>query len=290
MVAGQRVMVLPSTWVAGRFGVGNWITVSGLRQPDGTIVASRLDRARVGALAVRGKVMREHDITRIGNLVLHGPAAAAAKPGTFVQVVGRYVDGAAEVTSIDLDLLSEDPVRLSGTLGPSGGRAGIRPCRVRDGVAEQRPAIRGWAGGAGKRQRLSQCHRLADADGGWLVRRNPVALHQLSRPAPGGPVRAGRTWSGHTGVTAVFAPRAGNGRPAGECDRYGTGSRHATCRPTTRPGSSSPRRRATCPPPTPCRPRASHPAMGHSLLTSDPVCRPARFPLSGSPPTNTHKE
>jgi hypothetical protein len=109
-VAGQPVTVLPSTWVAGRFGVGNWTTVSGLRQPDGTIVASRLDHARAGALAIRGKVIREHDITRIGKLVLHGPAAAAAKPGTFVLVEGRYVDGAAEVTSIDLDLLSEDPV------------------------------------------------------------------------------------------------------------------------------------------------------------------------------------
>jgi hypothetical protein len=109
-VAGQPVTVLPSTWVAGRFGVGNWTIVSGLRQPDGTIVASRLDRVRAGALAVRGKVIREHDITRIGNLVLHGPAAAAANPGTFVLVVGRYADGTAEVTSMDLDLLSEDPV------------------------------------------------------------------------------------------------------------------------------------------------------------------------------------
>jgi hypothetical protein len=109
-VAGQPVTVLPSTWVAGRFGVGNWTIVSGLRQPDGTIVASRLDRVRAGTLAVRGKVIREHDITRIGNLVLHGPAAAAANPGTFVLVVGRYADGTAEVTSMDLDLLSEDPV------------------------------------------------------------------------------------------------------------------------------------------------------------------------------------
>jgi hypothetical protein len=111
VVAGQPVMVLPSTWVAGRFGVGDWTSVSGLRQPDGTIVASRLDRARAGALAVRGKVTRENGVTRIGSLVLHGPAATAAKPGTFVFVVGRYADRAADVTSVDLDLLSEDPVR-----------------------------------------------------------------------------------------------------------------------------------------------------------------------------------
>jgi hypothetical protein len=111
MVAGQTVMVLPSTWVAGRFDVGNWATVSGLRQPDGTIVASRLDRARTGVLAVRGKVVRQQGITRIGNLVLHGPAAAAAKPGSFVFAQGRYTGGGGEVTSVDPDLLAEDPVR-----------------------------------------------------------------------------------------------------------------------------------------------------------------------------------
>ena len=150
MVAGQRVMVLPSTWVAGRFGVGNWVTVSGLRQPDGSVVASRLDRAPVGALAVRGKVVREHDTTRIGDLVLHGPAAAAAKPGTFVQVVGRYMDGAADATAIDPDPLSEDPVGYFALSARQVVVQGFRPRRVRDGVAQQRPAIRGGARGAGE--------------------------------------------------------------------------------------------------------------------------------------------
>jgi hypothetical protein len=109
VVAGQRVVVLPTTWVPSRFGVGNWITVSGLRQSDGTIIASRLDGARVGTLAVRGQINRELDTTRIGNLVLHEPALATVKAGTFVSVVGRYRNGAAEVTSIESDRLSEDP-------------------------------------------------------------------------------------------------------------------------------------------------------------------------------------
>jgi hypothetical protein len=115
MVAGQRVLVLPSTWVAGRFGMGNWITVSGLRQPDGAIVASRLDHARAGALAVRGQIERDHDTTHIGGLVLRGPAAAITKPGTYVSVMGRYVDGIAEVTSIDPDYWLQDPADYFGT-------------------------------------------------------------------------------------------------------------------------------------------------------------------------------
>lgn len=108
-VAGQAVRVPSTTWMAGRFGMGGWTSVSGLRQPDGTIFASRLDRARVGALAVRGKIVRDHDITRIGGLILHGPAADKAVAGTLVSVVGRYQDQTAEVTSIDTDVWAEDP-------------------------------------------------------------------------------------------------------------------------------------------------------------------------------------
>jgi hypothetical protein len=114
MVAGQRVMVLPSTWVGGHFGVGNWITVSGLRQSDGTIIASRLDDARAGALAVRGQISRDHDVTRIGTLVLQDPALATLKAGTFVSVVGRYRNGAAEVMSIESDRLLDDPTGFFG--------------------------------------------------------------------------------------------------------------------------------------------------------------------------------
>jgi Domain of unknown function (DUF5666) len=114
IVAGQRVMALPTTWMAGHFGLGNWITVSGLRRSDGTIVASRLDRARVGTLAVRGQVTRERDTTSIGSLVLRGPAVATLKAGAFVSVAGRYRNGIADVTAIDDDLLSEDPTRYFG--------------------------------------------------------------------------------------------------------------------------------------------------------------------------------
>ncbi|WP_158926178.1 DUF5666 domain-containing protein [Acidisphaera sp. S103] len=113
-VAGQAVMVLPTTWMAGRFGIGDWTSVSGLRQPDGTIIASRLDRARIGALFVRGQVVREHGTIRIGSLVLHGPAASGTVAGTFVTVAGGYQNQVAEVTSIDMDVWAEDPADYFG--------------------------------------------------------------------------------------------------------------------------------------------------------------------------------
>jgi hypothetical protein len=114
IVAGQRVMALPTTWMAGHFSLGDWVSVSGLRRSDGTIVASRLDRARAGALAVRGQISRERDTTSIGSLVLQGSGIATVKVGAFVSVVGRYKNGVADVAAIDDDLLSEDPARYFG--------------------------------------------------------------------------------------------------------------------------------------------------------------------------------
>jgi hypothetical protein len=115
-IAGQTVLVRPTTWVAGRFAVGNWATVSGLRQQDGTIVASRLDPARAGALMVRGRLSREGDTTRIGRLVLHGAWVDTLKPGSFVLVEGHYAHGAVAVTAIDADGLAADP---AGYFGPA---------------------------------------------------------------------------------------------------------------------------------------------------------------------------
>jgi hypothetical protein len=115
-VAGQLVIVRPATWVAGHFGVGGWVSVSGLRQSDGSIVASRLDRARPDILTLRGQITRQQDVTRIGALVLHEPALATVKAGTFVSVMGRYRKGAIEVTSVEADRLPADP---AGYFGPS---------------------------------------------------------------------------------------------------------------------------------------------------------------------------
>jgi len=113
-VAGQRVVVLPTTWVAARPSTGNWIAVSGLRQPDGSIVASRLDRGRVGVFSVHGQISRERDTTRVGELVLRDPAVATIKAGTFVSVAGKYRNGLADITSVDADLLSQDPAGFFG--------------------------------------------------------------------------------------------------------------------------------------------------------------------------------
>ncbi len=123
IVAGQRVSILPTTWVAGRFGAGSWTSISGLRQPDGTIAASRLDRARPGMVAVRGQAMRDGAVTRIGGLILHGPAAGIIRTGAFVSILGKYQDGWAEVTALGGDTLAENPVAY---FGPAADRVVVQ--------------------------------------------------------------------------------------------------------------------------------------------------------------------
>jgi hypothetical protein len=212
-VAGQRVAVLPTTWVAGRTGVGNWISVSGLRRPDGTIVASRLDRARIGALAVRGQVIRERDTTRIGGLVLHGSPVDTVKVGTFVAIVGRYGNAAAEVTAIEPDLLAED---LGGYFGASVHQVIVQALvRVERGMVwlnnDQKfkagPAVQGI--GSSYRNAIVWLER--SADGAFSV----TALHYSNyRAQP----KQGRSKAGGRGAGGMAAPPDARPGPATDAE------------------------------------------------------------------------
>ncbi len=115
LVAGQLVAVRHAGGVS-RPSLGDWISVSGLREADGTIAASRLDSAPVGTLMVRGQVSRQDGTLSVGRLVLVGPKAAGATPGPFITLVGRYRAGAVEVTSMAPDRLRSDP---AGYFGPT---------------------------------------------------------------------------------------------------------------------------------------------------------------------------
>ena len=80
-IGGQAVSVPNGTWGANHFGLGDWVKVSGLRRTDGTIVASRLDSAPSGVLSARGRVVRDGEVVRVGNLILSGLMAASVKDG-----------------------------------------------------------------------------------------------------------------------------------------------------------------------------------------------------------------
>jgi hypothetical protein len=114
MVAGQRVIVSPSVWGATRFGLGDWAMVSGLRQADGTIVASRLDSDKPGGLMVRGSVSVDGGTPHIGALVLDGPATSSLHTGDSVVVSGSYSHGVAHIEAVAPDGLSSNPTSYFG--------------------------------------------------------------------------------------------------------------------------------------------------------------------------------
>ncbi len=106
-------MVSPRIWGANRFGPGDWTAVSGLRQADGTIVASRLDSAPPNMLIVRGSVSLDGGTPHIGALALDGPATRL-HAGDVVVASGSYSHGTAHIVTIARDELSSDPTRYFG--------------------------------------------------------------------------------------------------------------------------------------------------------------------------------
>ncbi len=113
-VAGQAVLVAAGIPGADRFTLGDWVAVSGLRRPDGVIMATRLDAAPVNVLSVRGRVDRYGGAPHLGALVL---PAGAAKPGAWVHVTGGYDAGTPHAASVSADTLCPTPyLCFAGTL------------------------------------------------------------------------------------------------------------------------------------------------------------------------------
>ena len=113
-IAGQQVAIPAGTWGANRFGLGDWVAVSGLPRADGVIVASRLDDAPADVFSARGRVARDGAATVLGRLSLSGPAFGTLRDGQFVTVSGTYHDGQPQAAAVEPDKLPADPAGYFG--------------------------------------------------------------------------------------------------------------------------------------------------------------------------------
>ena len=113
-VAGQRVLVDSSTPGAGELKQGDWIAVSGLLGPAGAIHATRIDRAPLGPVMVRGVLRGSTLAPRLGLLRLKLDTAPAIAAGTPVIVSGHYVGGALLAEHVEPDLLASNPPAFFG--------------------------------------------------------------------------------------------------------------------------------------------------------------------------------
>ena len=154
-VAGQRVRLDDSTRGGTAWAPGDWITVSGLRDPSGAIVATRIDRRAPGPVTVHGLLARDADGSlRIGALPVSPGAGIDLRPGGYVVASGPLSGGRMLARSVEADRLLTD---LPASFGPGVGRFVIESyigwdgsyLRPGYGLGPLAPPPRGGAAGRG---------------------------------------------------------------------------------------------------------------------------------------------
>ncbi|MBC7635566.1 MAG: hypothetical protein H7251_08180 [Acetobacteraceae bacterium] len=96
VVAGQDVRLGGNSSGAGSLEVGQWVEISGLRDPAGFILATRVDPRPSGEAIITGKVAGPPNARRIGGAALRGNLARVTS-GDTVSLIGLYQDGVLTV-------------------------------------------------------------------------------------------------------------------------------------------------------------------------------------------------
>ncbi|WP_200845450.1 DUF5666 domain-containing protein, partial [Roseomonas sp. 18066] len=114
-VAGQTVLFAPGMRGGQDWQPGDWVSVSGLRQADGSIAASRIDRRQPGRILVRGVAQREGaGLLRLGQLRFRRSLVLDVQPGLPVLLTGHLEGGVFVLDRVETDLLLADPARRFG--------------------------------------------------------------------------------------------------------------------------------------------------------------------------------
>ena len=206
-VAGQQVSIGPGTDGLQTVRPGDWIAVSGLRQPDGVIDASRIDQRMPGPVLVRGPATPSAGGWRIGDLPVRPPEGTSIVPGEGITARGVIVNGTLSVRSASPDVLGSDPAAyfgnhvrrmvIEGYVSAAGGH-------VRLGRGLLATAAPGIAMPAGAHRAIVELER--GPHGGfiathWRGAGRPVAPHR----APFAPRRRG-AWAPHRAAPHPFGP------------------------------------------------------------------------------------
>ena len=244
-IGGQRVAVSALTLgvaapgalgvsAPGALGVaapdgGAWVAVSGFRDGDGVIHATRIDLVRPGGAGaeglgstgavVRGMLVREGGTVRIGTLEVRAAPGVRLRDGAVVVVSGRWMDGV---------LLAED-VRAEDVRAGFGGDAFFGPlvgvvviegyAGVNEGRLVLTRAESGRSGGPARRS-VVELERRAD---GTL---RPALVRELGAGGRSGLGEAGAEHAGSRGA-GLGGPRHGS-QPAPMANRGIDGSRGAS--------------------------------------------------------------
>ncbi len=205
-VAGQRVQVGDATGAAVDAAPGQFVAVSGLRQPGGVIVATRIDPAPSGPVLVRGELVRIYDTARIGALTLRLPDGSTM-PGGFPMVVTGTLRGDVLVAdSIARDIADESPAAY---FGPAVSNFVVEgyPAVVAGGYFVSRDFVRGDAfrPEAQGRGIVAFSRR---PEGGLVAQERGGEGDRVFGPAPFAPGGAGLFDQGRQGLSPHLPPSA----------------------------------------------------------------------------------
>jgi hypothetical protein len=108
-VAGQTVAIAAAAGKSDGWKAGDWVDVSGIIDPAGEIIATRLDRRLPGRVTIHGLLSGSAALPRIGQLPLRPVDGLAVVPGAYVEATGRYVRGLLVAETLSEDTLAVDP-------------------------------------------------------------------------------------------------------------------------------------------------------------------------------------
>ena len=110
VVAGQIVHTEHAAGTGAAAALGQWVAVSGLPMPDGTIAATRIDPAPAGRVLLHGNWPSAYGAARIGNLDITLPPGAVPPTAGFpVIVTGTLVGDALLADGITADPAADNP-------------------------------------------------------------------------------------------------------------------------------------------------------------------------------------
>jgi hypothetical protein len=113
-VAGQLVAVSPATLGDGAPAAGSWVAVSGFRDADGVVHATRIDPWQPGPAVISGRLVLEGGHFRIGTAEIVPGPGVVLMPGLDVVLVGRWSDGVLYLSGLEPDLLVGQPAAYFG--------------------------------------------------------------------------------------------------------------------------------------------------------------------------------
>jgi hypothetical protein len=115
-IAGQHATTAAALPAGRAWRLAEQVMVSGLRAPDGSLAATRIDpRPSAGATTIFGSLSCRGGTLWIGDLPLRPVAGLVLPPAGRVLARGRMEDGALVADSVEPDRLMRDPPAYLGT-------------------------------------------------------------------------------------------------------------------------------------------------------------------------------